>query len=566
MATPDYSPKQVKRIREAVCWSRKRLEAFAAPRLDAIRQYVGKYYGENAAPDKVPSNFIELAVTIHIFKLAAQAPQVLADTPHMVLKPRASRLELALNHLLRKIDFATDLQMAVLEAHFGVGLMKTGVEDDGRGGMLFSRSVSFDDAIFDMTATRWSDMLFVGDRRRVSLEEAQNNEAFDSKVRRLLKPTGRTVRTDGQETASELTTGGDAEPSDYEDQTELLDLYFPRERRLITLSMWQEDLGVLQVVELDHQPYRMLGYGRVPRNLLPVAPVSMWLDLHLLGNSLFRKFGRQADREKTITVAKYGAAKDAETIKNAADGEIVFVDNPESVRDYKYGGADPGTIAAWLQVKDTINWAAGNLDSLGGLGPSAETARAEQLINANASARIVERQQRTAQFVQDVIKDLAWLLWTDPSIEFKLIKRVPGTSVQVPVRFGPDQRIGSLDDYDITIDPYSLQHHSPAERLQLLLHIWSNVLMPSLGPMASQGLGLDYRGLLRKIDRWIPHINLSELIVVNRSPEGGQQGPPGMARPPQTRRTYERFSAGPTRTARDNQMAQMLRAAQVRRQ
>ena len=107
-------------------------------------------------------------------------------------------------------------------------------------------------------------------------------------------------------------------------------------------------------------------------------------------NELMRKVGRQANRQKDVLVAEQGAQKGAEIIGRASDGDIVLVPKGTlaQLESVKYGGADPLTMQALIWALQTTDTEGGNLQTLGGLGPSAETFRGDKLIHETASTLI----------------------------------------------------------------------------------------------------------------------------------------------------------------------------------
>ena len=54
--------------------SKRLLEKSCEERLSAIRQFVGRHYGNQPAKKKMPTNMLEMAVTIYLRHLAARAP------------------------------------------------------------------------------------------------------------------------------------------------------------------------------------------------------------------------------------------------------------------------------------------------------------------------------------------------------------------------------------------------------------------------------------------------------------------------------------------------------------
>ena len=126
---------KMSRLSEAMQYSRRKMQPFRENRLSHIRQYVGSNYSESGAGDKVPINLLEMAINIYRRQVAASRPQVLVSTKSNKLKAEAADFESVVNHTLDEIDFETTLQRWVLDAMFGLGVVKVGLAP-GRTGEI----------------------------------------------------------------------------------------------------------------------------------------------------------------------------------------------------------------------------------------------------------------------------------------------------------------------------------------------------------------------------------------------------------------------------------------------
>jgi hypothetical protein len=276
---------------------------------------------------------------------------------------------------------------------------------------------------------------------------------------------------------------------------------------------------------------------------------------------LFRKCGRQAERQKTITGVRTGAEKDGSRVLKASDGDMIGLDDPKSTQEYKYGGVDPQTLAFLIQTKDLASYMWGNLDALGGLSPQADTLGQDQLLTANASKRIEDMQDRTVEFVKDVTTDLAWYLFTDPLIEMPLVKRVPGTDIEIPTAFRAEDREGDFLDYNFDIEPYSMQHQSPGMRIQTLMEIFERLLAPAMPMLEAQGITINFEAFLQTISKYRNMPELQDILVFSGPPQSYGEGPVGQPpkQSPVTTRRYERVNRpGATRSGKDHVLMQAL--------
>lgn len=122
-----------------------------------------------------------------------------------------------------------------------------------------------------------------------------------------------------------------------------------------------------------------------------------------MANRVFRKLGRQSDRQKTVTLVQAGQEDDGRRLVESSDGDVIRTDRPEGTREARFGGVDQPTLAFLVQLKDLFVYMGGNLDALGGLGKLSETVGQEQLIAKSASARIADMQETATKAVKQVV-------------------------------------------------------------------------------------------------------------------------------------------------------------------
>ncbi len=577
MAYDPGSKMQTERLIKAIRHSRKLLRPFREQRSDAVKQFVGKHYGENGAPDKVPVNLLELAISIYIYQLAARHPRASVSTPHASLRAMARNSEIAADHLMSEIKFGRTLQRGVRDAMFGVGVFKLGltrgraVEVDDvmfEMGQPYADTVDMDDLVLDMQAKRWEQMCFIGNRYRMSVDEVRKNEWFDSKVRDIEPMEDSGKSEDGDEQVRDLSQQGDDFKDGYKDFIDLWDIYLPREQILMTLRsdssnalmIHPKPLSVIHWDGPEHGPYHVLSFTEVPENLMPLAPAAVLMDLHDLCNRLFRKLGRQAERQKTVVGVAAGADEDGNRILNAADGEMIRLDHPEKTQEYRFGGPDQVNLAMFLQGNDLFNRFAGNLDALGGLSPQADTLGQDQLLTASASKRLESMQAAVVEVTTAMMRDLMFWMWEDPTYDPPLTKRIEGTDIEIPVAFSPDDREGDFFDYNFSINPYSMQGQTPGQKLGTLNQILQTTLIPMLPMMQQQGIGINVHELMNLYAKW-GNIDELQTILTFADPEMGQQGE-GPIQPPKspvsTRTTIRRNIPGASRSGKDHAMMTAL--------
>lgn len=543
--------KDIAQLSKSAGYSRGQLGIFRTNRLSIIRQWVGKHYSANGAGDKVSINLFELAFNIYLQRLVAQNPAVDITTDVMKLKEICTRFEMSGNNLIGEIDLGKTLEMAVVGAMISGGFVKVGmnltkVEVGGYlhdTGQPFADYVSLDDWVHDMTVDRMENVQYEGNYYYPTFDEALI--MFPGKEDLLIK------REEQQEKDRDhhISETGKNQREEFRLTIKLLDLWLPKQNLFLICQASDDEADpiaeVLKIVEWggpERGPYHKLGFTEIENNTMALAPAMHWKDLHTLANKLFNKLGRQADRQKTITGVRVGS-KDGSRVVDASDGDTIALDDPNSTKEFNYGGIDPRSLAFLLQVKDLFVYLAGNLDMLGGLGPQSETLGQDQLLSISASMRIQRMQKKTIEFTQGILEDLMSYLWYDPYTPYTLTKRVKGfDDVTVQVPFGPEQRESDFTQFNIKIVPYSMQHQTPESKLQGLRTIFAEFVAPLLPMMSAQGVSLNLEMLFRKLSKLsnIPELN----DIISYTNPNYIQEPVGQMpqKAPVTTRRYERVN------------------------
>jgi len=513
------------KLGDAVRVANEKLKGYRANRVRFLREYAGPYYthpgaaaGASAAGPQ-PINLLFSTVSIIVPNLSSGKPRAQVRASQLGAREFAETFALALNVLFDEIDLAKTLRRAVIDALFGVGIVKTGLcagralEDlaEPAGylhdlGQPFADAVDLDDYVIDASARDREHAAFEGNRYRLPLDYVLESGLFRKDVAERLTPTH--AETDGDR-AADLSAGavlGD-QADDLLRYVELYDLWLPHENVVVTLPAG--DAGPWQYLREaewsgpERGPYEMLGFSPVPNNVLPVAPVSVVYDLHVMINKLARKLGRQADRMKTVLAYDGAAVDDAQRIVDANDGEAVKVANVDRIREITFGGADERGYEHLAFLRQYFSEVAGNTDLIGGLRPQSETLGQDEMLWSNASLRIDDMRQHVHAFTRRVVEKLAWYLWTDPLIEMPLIKRRPGGE-EVAVTFCTEAREGDFLDYHFDIEPYSLRPDSPSAQYRRLMEWLRHVVLPTASLGGEGGATLDVPRLIemtaRKLD------------------------------------------------------------------
>jgi len=566
-----------KKIRDAVAESFRKMSDFRENRHALVKLEVGSEYAAGGEAKSVYLNMLSLAKNIYVRQCAVREPTARITSPFRELRPDAAELKLACKEVAIETRFGVTLRRAVDEAlHSPLAAVKVGMEYVGDAEKYgekipitqpFVKLVSFDDYVRDMSARSAYEPAFEGDRYYLTKEEILNRYPKSEKwVSKLTEADLSMQDNEGQERTEEIShspvTGGD----NWQNKVAVWDIWLAKERLMVTYlaTRDEEPLNITELDSPEESPYHCLWFTNVPDNAMPLPPFSVLRNMQELANSLFRRLSAQAKNQKRV--AAFADEDSANEFKKAHDLDGIKYDGQEP-RNIEVGGVDQRTLALLTQVRDMFSWAAGNLDSLGGLSPMAETARQDEMLMRSASAQIADMQDATAEFARKIFRQLAWYEWTDPARERILEKPIPGTDLVVPVRWSKETREADFLDFNFNINPMSMREDNPALKVQKIQAVISNIFTPLFPFMQQQGLGLDVRRLTGLVADYnnIPEL---EQIIVSVDPNAAMEGqrPSGnpIPKPAKTERQYTRVnrSAG-TRRGSDAALTQLLMGGDV---
>jgi hypothetical protein len=570
---PDNSP-YLDRIASVVECDYKRLQSFRSKRVEFIRKLVGHHYGTDAGP-KSPVNYLALAVYIYLNKLVVSNPQVLITSPgSSELRPFAKTFELGVNRVIDEMKLKDEIRRGVLNAFFSITIFKKGL-CSGREiqigdstmdiGQPYVSYIDFDDFVVDMKAKHWEEVQYRGDKYRIPLSYVKDNPGiYDGPGRDDVNVIDYWMKHD--KSVADLSESNDSsnEYDGFMDMCELIDIEIPGERMVVTYPVNGKTIGSrhVRIKELDapeEGAYNMLCFHDVPSNIMPLPPAALWVDIHDLCNSLARKLRNQANRQKTITGVHPRAKEAIGVIRDSCDGDIIDFPNPDKVKEISFGGIDQTNFAFFLQGKDLFNYFANNLDSIGGLSAQSETLGQDQLLSSSANENIASLQLRVEECVTDLCKSVSWYMFTDPFIDLPLTKRVSG--IEIPVRLTPEVIEGDFLDYNFKIKPYSLQEPTPAVRARNIINVLTNVILPLMPMIQSQGGTIDAQYLMEILSRYGNMPELNDLLLFMESKRANETGVIGepVKKIPDTTRTYIRKNIpGSMREGKDSALMQAL--------
>ena len=526
--------------------------------------------------------------------------RVMLTTWSKKARPVVSAMQDWANKEIERINLVDTLGECVVDALFSVGVCKVALATPGdaalmgwklKAGTPFAEVVDLDDFVFDVHAKRFSECGFMGHRYRVPMAAIKDSKLYSKARKDLSASSDQIYNMEGDERIGLLGRTTLAGEEEFEDHVDLWEVYLPRHKVVLTLRDDQlsgaaseegarhpsfgKALRIQKYIGPDQGPYHIAGFGKVPGNCLPKAPVQDLYDLDDSVNRILRKLLRQAENQKDVGMVQGGATEDGDRVIRANDMELIRCDNPDKIKMVSFNGPNQQNYMLFEAMKQLFSWLAGNLDVMGGLSPQGDTATQEKLLNSNSSAAIDEMQQRTVDFSSSVISALCWYWHHHPTAVMRSEYSAPGLQGMSVVRHVHPQGKGrgpmggkrlardhGYEDMDIRVDPYSMPHLTPQQRLAMLNQIVQQTYLPMAQLAQQQGVSLDFNVYLQKVGKYMDDPDLQDILTVQEPPQetggGGAGQDAGGPKPATTTREYTRRSMG--QQGDRNQILQRLQA------
>lgn len=465
----------------------------------AGRFFSNKHLGEDKA---APLALLYQTVTALVPNLVFNNPKFRVRSELTDFRDYADMLSLAINKVVTDANVKDELRKVVTDSLFMAGFVKVGMADSGERitlpdgdyplGQPSVMRVDPTDMVLDTAARSWHEQAVYGNRFRASRDDLiEFLPDVEPDVIKKLPPAGTTNRKTPSDLLGDAGTG-----TGVYDLVELVELFIPKEQRLVTLPI-QGDGNAARPVFLrdvewygpDTGPYHMLGYTFLGDTLLPVPPLSILHDLQTMINRISRKIVRQSDRQKRVLAYEGEAFDDANRIAEADDGEAVRVDNIDRVREVNFGGTTDDTFTFVSWARQWFNDLGMNTDLLSGSGTDEPTATQAQIVQANSTVRLSDMQGLVQDFVGAIGRDIGWYLHHDPLIELPLIRRRSGREEQLV--FSPSEQEGDFYDYQFEVEPFSMARRDPNQKVRQMLNA-ATAVIPAAA-QAAQILGPGFR-------------------------------------------------------------------------
>lgn len=584
----DFSNSDVlSRWYEAFYASLDQMAPFRENRTEALKEYLGKHYGDFASAEEVPLPWLEQFVDVYTRLLIPSNPKSMVTGKTFGMRSMARDMEAFLNFRGEEMCIGDTLRRWVRDSFFApFGVLECGIEThehfewEGESHYydeFFLDNIDWDDYLIDMSAKREATVGFEGHCFRMPLELAKADPLFDGVdengdlIREKLEADhADQFNITGDEKAKSLEIGNTRIWSqDYKDFVTLWQVFFHAEQEIAVIQ-YSRNRGFAGMPLRQKKwkgprygPYMRLSYSPVSAMLCPKPPVAKAIDLHRMANAIMCKLGDDAVNWKRVLLFESGASKDAKKIIKASNGAAVPVADPKNFQEVSFRGIDQTQLAFLLQVYQFYNRATGNLEVVGGLGAQAGTLGQEKLLAEQSGTQVKDMQSTVVNRCRDVYRQMGWYYWTDPLRVYEGERQIDGVEVPVAYELRPEDREGNVYKLNFDVNVYSFNAKTPLEEVADLDAFVMQIVFPMMPVIQQQGGVFDAQSYLRIRSRLANQPYYDELLKWEAPQEmnvpqmqppkraGAQGGAPGGPRAD--------IQAGPGRDMQ--QLTEMLNSA-----
>ena len=487
-----------RRFQEVVKRGFERMRIYRLAQAMFVKEYAGQYYSRKSGmTGDEPLNLLFTTIRTMVPNLVMRNGMSEVTTSVAAQRAYGELLGLALDDLHISNDQKSMLRAAVVDAFFGMGLAKTGISASGEmlllgdqtvdPGQIYTKLVGVGDFVMGPVCTHMKESPFLGDRIRVPRQVMLDTDGYDHDLVMKLPVSkyGDHNRTEeiSKQNMSQI------EMMDLQDYVDVVELWVPDANALVTIPdpyqlVTDEYIRATDYYGPKEGPYTELSFTPpVPKNPLPVAPVSLLYDIHRIANRTFKRMMDQADRQKDILVYNPAVADEAQDVGEAQDGDTIAMTDPSMAKIFSYGGVNRNNEAMLQEMQTWYNYMAGNPDQMAGnmtkgTGNPKESATRTSVLQTNASISIEDSRDILYDFAARISRKEAWYLHTDPLINIPLTKRLTGGQ-RVELRLTPEQRNGDFLRFTFNIAQRSMSRLAPDIRARRIMEFVTNV-MPAL--------------------------------------------------------------------------------------
>ncbi len=498
----------------------ERLQTYRKARAMYIAELEGQYYRQtHGLSGDEPLNLIYHTVRTIVPNMVMQNPMTDVATDSLAHKEYAELLGLAIDRTVTDIKLEESLRAWIVSAIFAFGVMKVSLaasdcfiqygDIDIDPGQVYAKIVDLDDFVFDPVCTDMKESSFMGNRVRVPRQMLLDDPTYDKEMVMKL-PISKFGDNDRVE--DHTMSKSASEVYSLQDMVDVVELWVPEANAMVTISDPQQIILDRYLRTVDYYgpkegPYVLLSFSPpVPNNPLPIAPVSLWYDLHKVANRIFKRMMDQADRQKDVLAYAPAFADDAQDMIDAEDGDSVAVTDPSQMAVVSWGGANSQNTEMATQMQMWFNYMAGNPDQVAGnmtkgTKGTKETATKSSIMQSNASVGTDDARGIVEKQTGEISKRIGWFLHNDPLINLPLTKRTTGGEYK-QLTLTPEQRDGDFLEYVFKIRGRSMVPLDATTRARLMLEFAVKV-MPAVvnAAMISMQMGFPFNlvGCLRDL-------------------------------------------------------------------
>jgi len=509
----------------------ERMKQYRRARVMFIKEFVGQYYKEySGLTGNEPINLIFHTIRSIVPNLVMKEPINELITEYLPQQEYGELLGLAIDKTQRDIKLKDTLRAWVISAFFGWGILKSGLASSGETlqfgdmnvdpGQVYTELVDLDDFVFDPVCTSLEKSSFFGNRIRIPRQILLDTDGYDHD---LIKTLPLSSFAKGKET-EQMTKKHAAVVEMYtmQDFVDVVELWVPEADSLVTIPdpeqlMTEKYLRVTDYYGPEEGSYTFLSFTpAVPNNPFPVAPVSIWYDIHKIANRVFKKLMDQTDRQKDVLMYNPAQADEAQDVIEARDGETVATQDPTGINVVSFGGQNVKNEMMLQQLQMWYNYMSGNPDQMAGNMTAgtkgrSETATRSQILQSNANISIEDARDILYDATAEVSKKIGWYLHTDPLISLPLTKRTTGGE-QIQLELTPEQRQGDFLKFTFRIIPRSMSRLDPIIKSKRMVEFTTNMLpaVANTAMMLTQ-LGIPFN-VQRAITNLASELDLTEHV------------------------------------------------------
>lgn len=461
-------------------------------RLQFIREFTGQYFKSAAGLlDEEPMNLLFSTVRAYVPNLVQRYPVNRITTEIKEYKDYAYMLGRGVDFVQKRLELKSVLRSLVVDAVFGIGIMESGLcpSDtlfvDGNitidPGQIFSQIIDLDDFIPDPDCNSFKEARFLGHLIRVERRELMSLPEFDA-VGIMELPTYYAKQSKKAEDLTKKDTGVTESNDKLDEYVEIVKVWIPKTNQIIYMGNPESKksknfLAVKDFYGPRKGPYTFLMLTPpVPQNPFPVAPISVWFDLHRIVNKVMSKMLKRIDSQKDVVTYRPAYSDLATELEESDDMKYLASDDPNAVQTIKVGGIGQEYLAILPQLQAWYNYIAGNPDQIAGIQQAADTATQATILQNNATVSIVDMRDLIDDSAADISFHHAWYLHYDPLIQMPFIKREKGGE-DTQLWLTPEQRRGDILEFVFNIKPRSMGGGlDPMMKTQRIIQFATNVV------------------------------------------------------------------------------------------